>query len=296
MPSIHQNSAVLLGLAVTTALALPSKDLGAELQRRAACDSDTINIVIENRHPNPLVLHWENGIAAAGDPPIPGACNVPIDANVHFDQSLGPGDSWTATVPEGWSGAVGVVDSSKGGPAGGGTRIEPAYLSGIINYDVSMAEGFSVPVVCSADTAAMSGCNLDLWSQPDCPAPADSGICHNKFATEQTTQADQKGKLLAAGVAGLSDADPKEAFSPTWYRNQAPWFAPCQAGAYIGQYDDDGALKKAQPGVKEMRCCIGAACDANPSQAGWDWKSKPDTHPLPANVPLTWADPTKPWL
>ena len=278
MHSTMMSRAVLFGVISSTTLALPRPDqVPLSLKRDGDCGPNAMTINIENKLDADMSLKWQNG----GDGGY--TCGATPDGGPGYS-ILAAGQTTTATVTEGWNGAVFVKDH-RYGPATGvdETKIEATWKNGIINYDVGMVDGFSVPIVCSAPGTGFSGCNLNLFDSANpagaCPVSSSPlGTCHNPAQTEQTPEnpndtgePTQSQKLFAAGV--IPDSSPQEDVTSTWYRNLSPWFAPCEGAAYIGQYDDIQAGKGTPSGsTTVLNCCIGDACPTPSNQPGWDWR------------------------
>ena len=286
MPSTLSYSAVTLGVVAASALAAPvANDVGSLNRRQAG----PLNIIVQNRHNNPVNLLFRAG-ALGGSFTAPNAAYGVPDVPVN---NIAPGTDYTATIDEGTNGSIFVGDAATLNGANAdtdSTQIEFTWKTPNLDYDVSNVQGFSLPVVCYPNGPTdqnVAGCNIDLWNlpgQPACPQDKGNGVCHNTFSSEQTKQAGQR-----AFVGGNLPADASDAqVSAVWYRWQAPWFAPCEGGSYIGQYDDAAAnLNADNPG--QLTCCVGASCVGGSHQAGPGWRD--GLAALPPNPPLTWPGP-----
>lgn len=133
-------------------------------------------------------------------------------------------DSITYSFPIGWAGRISVGKSL----SGCNSLIEASYpLDWYRAVDVSYVDGYSVPITCSVDDRAVTGCNIELFDHGVCDTPLDSGACPNSARFKNTGPA-------------------------------APFFAPCQGSAYTYPQDDtatDGGVTG-----YEISCCIGTSC------------------------------------
>jgi hypothetical protein len=135
------------------------------------------------------------------------------------------------TFPVGWAGRITVGKSL----SGCNSLIEASYEpQGPRAVDVSYVDGYSVPITCSVDGKAVTGCNIELFDQGlQCDTALDHGACPNS--------------------ARPRDNGPPPAF-----------FEACQGSAYTFPKDDVATFY----GVTglEISCCIGTACPAPPLQ------------------------------
>lgn len=78
--------------------------------------------------------------------------------------------------PTGWAGRIYVGPNLNPD----GSKIEGSY-TGPPNIDVSYVDGYSVPITCSSEGIAVSGCNIDLFKQPSisCNDQVDGPVCLN---------------------------------------------------------------------------------------------------------------------
>jgi len=73
-----------------------------------------------------------------------------------------PNASLTQYVfPTGWAGRIYIGPNTN--PLG--SKIEGS-ITGPPDIDVSYVDGYSVPITCSSEGVAVSGCNIDLFKQP----------------------------------------------------------------------------------------------------------------------------------
>lgn len=131
----------------------------------------------------------------------------------------------TYTFPTGWAGRISVGKTL----CGSNSLIEASFPGEQWNsIDVSYVDGYSVPVTCSNNGQAVTGCNIDLWKQEgnSCVSPVEDGAaCHN-----------------TAGDYGPA----------------IQFFKACEGVAYTYPKDDTATNGSVQG--KVISCCIGASC------------------------------------
>lgn len=150
---------------------------------------------------------------------------------------LGKGSATTYTFPTGWAGRISVGKTI----CGSNSLIEASFPGEQWNsIDVSYVDGYSVPITCSNNDQAVTGCNLDLWKQGNtCPSPIDNGAaCHN--------------------TAG--DYGPPIQF-----------FKACEGAAYT--YPKDDTATNGSVDGKSITCCIGTSCP-KPAKQGSSYKKR----------------------
>ena len=129
------------------------------------------------------------------------------------------------TFPIGWAGRISVGKSLSGCNSLIEASYEPDWPRAV---DVSYVDGYSVPITCSVDDQAVTGCNLELFDQGvECDSPLDNGACPNSART-------------------LNNGPPPA------------FFAPCQGSAYTFPKDDT-ATNSGITGL-QISCCIGTSC------------------------------------
>lgn len=173
---------------------------------------DSFTIAITNLYDSPVSL------ALGSNDPGPKPDGNP-QATV-----LGKGSATTYTFPTGWAGRISVGKTL----CGSNSLIEASFPGEEWNsLDVSYVDGYSVPITCSNNGQAVTGCTVDLWNQGNtCSSPIDNGAaCHN-----------------SAGDNGPA----------------IQFFKPCEGAAYTFP-TDDGATDGSVQG-KVMSCCIGTSC------------------------------------
>ena len=149
---------------------------------------------------------------------------VPTPLNDPPATSLSNASVTRYLFPTGWAGRVAVGPNLD--PYG--SKIEASF-TGPPDVDISYVDGFSVPITCSSEGVPVSGCNIDLFRQPNltCQHPRDGPVCYNP------------AQNIPAGPA-------------------LPFFAVCQGRAYTFP-DDDGANAGGLRS-KTISCCVGTSC------------------------------------
>ncbi|KAL2040696.1 hypothetical protein N7G274_006675 [Stereocaulon virgatum] len=173
----------------------------------------TINII--NSYSIPLSIFYGSN---AGAP-------TPVD-------NPGPGTLASSTqvlFPSDWAGRITIGQNYD--PEG--SKIE-ASLSGpnyIPDVDISYVDGYTVPISCSCQGVAVTGCNIELFNDgQNCPNVGPGPICYNPEEN------------VPDGPA-------------------APFFAPCAGAAYT--YPNDNAANSyGQCNSGVIDCCIGSRCPA----------------------------------
>ncbi len=130
------------------------------------------------------------------------------------------------TFPTGWAGRIYVGPNTN--PMG--SKIEGS-LTGPPDIDVSYVDGYSVPITCSSEGTAVSGCNIDLFKQPGitCNNQVDGPVCLNS------------AQNIANGPA-------------------PPFFTACAGAAYTYPKDDKANVSNLKSNL--VSCCIGMSCEA----------------------------------
>ena len=179
---------------------------------------DYMTILITNTHGKPLYLSFASkfdGPSPVGDP---AATTLPHDA---FTQYL---------FPTGWAGRICVGPNLNPD----GSKIEGSY-TGPPDVDVSYVDGYSVPITCSSEGTAVTGCNIDLFEQPGitCDNEIDGPICLNS------------AQNIANGPA-------------------PPFFAACAGRAYTYPNDNDANVGNLKSTL--VSCCLGSSCKTSSRQ------------------------------
>ena len=80
--------------------------------------------------------------------------------------------------PTGWAGRIGVGPNSNVNASKiEGSFVVPPNCSGtdciaVVDMDVSLVDGYSVPITCSSGGQVLTGCNIDLFGQADVTCPS----------------------------------------------------------------------------------------------------------------------------
>ena len=176
--------------------------------------TDYMTISITNVYGTQLSLSFASN--AGGPAPVgnPSATVLPDTSPTQY------------AFPTGWAGRIYVGPNTN--PMG--SKIEGS-ITGPPDIDVSYVTGYSVPITCSSEGTAVSGCNIDLFKQP--------GItCNNQF----------DGPVCLNSAQNIADGP-------------APrFFTACAGAAYTYPNDNEANLSnlKSNP----VSCCIGTSCEA----------------------------------
>lgn len=198
-------------------------------------NQDSFTIAITNLYGVPLSLAFgsnEHGPKPDGNP----------QATV-----IGKASATSYTFPTGWAGRISVGKSL----SGSNSLIEASFPGEQWNsIDVSYVDGFSVPITCSNNGQAVTGCNLDLWKQGiTCAAPVDDGTaCRN-----------------TAGDYGPA----------------IQFFKACEGVAYTFPKDDTATNGSVQG--KKISCCIGTSCPKPGNQKSYKRSLDGDVQSYPAH-------------
>lgn len=169
-----------------------------------------MTIDITNNWPTPLSISYLNN---AGSPSAIGA-----------PQGAPLGTKTTVVYPTGWAGRIYVGKTINSADS----KIEGS-TTGANDIDVSYVDGFSVPITCSANNVALTGCNINLW--------ATQGPCANQAGEDQNVCLNP----MQDKANGPADA----------------WFLPCQGAAYT--FPNDNIANNGDTRTPNLSCCIGTA-------------------------------------
>jgi hypothetical protein len=180
-----------------------------------AATSDTgleMTIAITNLYRAQLSLSF--GLNAGFPPPLgnPQPTILPDSSSTQY------------LYPTGWAGRVDV------GPnlSPYGSKIEGSF-TGPPDIDVSYVDGYSVPITCSSQGMAVTGCNIDLFKQAACEDQIDGPVCLNS-------------------AVNLADRPPP------------CFFARCAGAAYTFPNDNEANVSNLRSNL--ISCCIGTSCEA----------------------------------
>jgi len=175
---------------------------------------DYMTISITNVYGTQLSLSFASN--AGGSAPVgnPSATILPDTSPTHY------------AFPTGWAGRIYVGPNTN--PLG--SKIEGSF-TGPPDIDVSYVDGYSVPITCSSEGTAVSGCNIDLFKQPGitCNNQVDGPVCLNS------------AQNIADGPA-------------------PPFFTACAGAAYTYPHDDKANVSNLNSTL--VSCCIGTSCQA----------------------------------
>lgn len=172
-----------------------------------------MTILITNQYGSPLSLSF--GLDARSSSPYgnPQPTALPHSSSTRY------------IYPDGWAGNVAIGPNLNPN----GSKIEGSFINSSVDIDVSYVDGYSVPITCSCEGKAFTGCNLDLFA----------GSCED----------------LTDGPVCLNPARYKAIDGPP-----TPFFAPCAGAAYTFPHDD--GANRASLSSTCVSCCIGTSCMA----------------------------------
>ncbi len=175
---------------------------------------DYMTISITNVYGTQLSLSFASN--AGGPAPVgnPSATILPDASPTYY------------AFPTGWAGRINVGPNTN--PLG--SKIEGSF-TGPPDIDVSYVDGYSVPITCSSEGTAVSGCNIELFKQPGitCNNQVDGPVCLNS------------AQDIADGPA-------------------PPFFTACAGAAYTYPNDNEANVSNLKSNL--VSCCIGTSCEA----------------------------------
>lgn len=193
----------------------------AVLEERPYRAGGPLTININNRMGTPLSIQYRSNAGA----PSPSGINQSPATLV---------GSTMLVYPSGWAGNIVLGPNFDVA----GSKIEAELTtSDPPVVDVSYVDGYSVPITCSCNNVAVTGCNKDLFSLNSCPDPAPGPVCHNPEQNELTGN------------------------------TAAPFFAPCRGSAYTYPTDNN-AVSNSPCSNNVIDCCVGTICMAPARQPG----------------------------
>ncbi|KAL8832505.1 MAG: hypothetical protein Q9191_000232 [Dirinaria sp. TL-2023a] len=176
--------------------------------------ADYMTISITNVYGSQLSLSFLSN--AGGPAPVgnPSATVLPDNSPTQY------------AFPTGWAGRIYVGSNTDYRSS----KIEGS-LTGPPDIDVSYVDGYSVPITCSSEGTAVSGCNIDLFKQPGitCNNQVDGPVCLNP------------AQNIADGPA-------------------PPFFKACAGAAYTYPNDNNANVSNLKSNL--VSCCIGTSCQA----------------------------------
>ena len=197
-----------------------------------------MTVAITNAYGNSLSLSFASNAGSPSPVGNPSATTLPDNAFTQY------------AFPTGWAGRIYVGPNLNPD----GSKIEGSY-TGPPDIDVSYVDGYSVPITCSSQGTAVSGCNIDLFKQPGilCNNQVDGPVCLNS------------AQNIANGPA-------------------PPLFAACAGAAYTYPNDNDANVSNLKSAL--VSCCIGTSCNAPPRQP------KQNSIPHSKRMRLRYTNPT----
>ncbi len=176
--------------------------------------TDYMTVSITNVYGSQLSLSF---LSNAGDPaPVGNSATTVLPNNSPTQYAF----------PTGWAGRIYVGPNTNYRSS----KIEGS-LTGPPDIDVNYVDGYSMPITCSSEGTAVSGCNIDLFKQPGitCNNQVDDPVCLNP------------AQNIADGLA-------------------PPFFKACAGAAYT--YPNDNKANVSNLKSNLVSCCIGTSCQA----------------------------------
>ncbi|KAI4233405.1 MAG: hypothetical protein LQ352_008256, partial [Teloschistes flavicans] len=198
------------GTAFGGALDLPIPTTPPDVNRAKGLDAAELTVHVVNSYGTPLKISYNSNV---GSPTIrgnPGAGVISQATDI--------------VVPRDFAGAIFVGETYNPG----NSKIEVSFSSPQgyrPGLDVSYVDGFSVPLVCSCSGVAVTGCNINLFTQGHTCPDQGYGPCYNPKKNVPDGPAD-------------------------------PFFAQCQGSAYTYP-NDNGANAYGKCDAGDIHCCIG---------------------------------------
>ncbi|CAD6569566.1 MAG: hypothetical protein ASARMPREDX12_002721 [Alectoria sarmentosa] len=124
--------------------------------------ADYMTISITNVYGSQLSLSFLSNAGAPAPVGNPSATVLPDKSPTQY------------AFPTGWAGRIYVGSNTDYRSS----KIEGS-LTGPPDIDVSYVDGYSVPITCSSEGIAVSGCNIDLFKQPALAAPSTANPPHH---------------------------------------------------------------------------------------------------------------------
>ena len=182
--------------------------------------ADLMTIAVTNQYGRQMSLSLAsnaNGPSPIGNP----------SPNILPDASL-----TQFTFPTGWAGRICVGPDLNPN----GSKIEGSF-TGPPDIDVSYVDGYTVPIICLSEGVAVTGCNIELFNQPNvrCEQLIDRATCLNP------------AKDVPDGPA-------------------PPFFKACAGAAYT--YPNDNTANRDSLSSNLISCCVGRTCQAPARQPG----------------------------
>ena len=207
---------VTVTLAATNAISASNAITNVPETSNAATDtsSDDMTIAVTNVYGNHLSLSF--GSDVGGPTPVGNPSPTKLADNAFTQYAF----------PTGWAGRIYVGPNLNPD----GSKIEGSF-TGPPDIDVSYVDGHSVPITCSSEGVAVTGCNINLFKQPGilCNNQVDGPVCLNP------------AQSIANGPA-------------------PSFFAACAGAAYTYPNDNDANVGDLKSTI--ISCYISTSCDA----------------------------------
>ncbi|KAH6648567.1 hypothetical protein BKA67DRAFT_681650 [Truncatella angustata] len=200
-----------------------------------------IMILANNTEYDEIILTGFDGIGGSCDDSDPKRA-------IHLDVGkVDVNETIRFLIPSGWHGKMSVGDANYHLTGGSETLLEGSFLEQVngngetkvkLDFDVSMVDGFSVPLTCSCGDEVLTGCSWDLLSLNRCPEEDQGdGVCRNPLRPDESVS------------------------------SATEFFQPCEGAAYTFPHDH-GANINGNPQCQSegVTCCVGTDCDPHMNQ------------------------------
>ena len=201
-----------------------------------------MTIAITNLYGSQLSLSFGSNVGAPTPVGNPSATILPDNSPTQY------------TFPTGWAGRIGVGSNLNIN----GSKIEGSFTEPP-DIDVSYVDGYSVPITCSSEGTAVSGCNIELFTQSgiECYNQVDGPVCINTAQNSNSSYGSTQHSNSYHGSAQNSSSPYESA------RNSScpyDFFAACAGAAYTYPEDDKANVSNLKSNL--VSCCIGTSCTA----------------------------------
>ncbi|KAI5865140.1 hypothetical protein GGS23DRAFT_594689 [Durotheca rogersii] len=187
-------------------------------------------VTVVNSHTAPVVTRFGQAVGALA--PIQNkSCNATV---------LTRGETASFAVPTGWSGRLAMWEDGYSNILDRASLFEGTFgydpgNGAVMAMDISYVDGFTVPITCGCNGTTVLGCNLNLLDN-----------CPKQYLLNNKTCANPLRDSPSSGTGNI--------------------FGDCQNLAYTYSYDDAATFMGIPGCPRNVQCCVGVACKANPKQ------------------------------
>jgi len=139
-----------------------------------------------------------------------------------------------------------------------GSKIEDSFTEPP-DINVSYVNGYSVPITCSFEGTAVSGCNIELFTQLgiECYNQVDGSVCINIAWNSNSSYGSTQHSNFYHGSAQNSSSLYESAWNSSCLYD---FFAVCAEAAYIYSENDKANVSNLKSNL--ISCCINTLCTA----------------------------------